>query len=130
MPCVLAQHAAVGVDDLALLHGAGAKAGDKVAVVTLGDEADVLALGLVGERQAQPVRVGAGLVLGQGAQGKAEEGQLLPRRGEEEVALVLGLVARPVQLGTGRRPAAVDIVAGGQRVGAEVAGDLRGGGRT
>src|SRR4051794_3827941 len=62
---VPAERAAVGVDDLARLGRVGAEAGDEVAVVALRDEADVLALGLVGERQAEAAGVGAGLGLGQ-----------------------------------------------------------------
>ncbi len=119
---VAAERAAVGVDDVAGLGRVGAEAGDEVAVVALRDEADVLALGLVGERQAEAAGVGAGLGLGQAAQGKAQESQLLGGGGEEEVALVLGGVGGLVQLGAGRPVDTQRVVAGGECLGPQVAG--------
>ena len=53
---VAAEHAAVDMDDLAALHGAGLQALDDVAVAALRDEADVLAVGLLRDGQPELAR--------------------------------------------------------------------------
>ena len=59
------------------------------------------------------------------AQGKAEEGELRLGRCEQEIALVACGVGPPMQLRPLGRLDAPDIVAGGQGLGAEVAGDAQ-----
>ncbi len=60
---VAAEHAAVEMDDLAGLRGAGPQPLDDVAVAPLRHEADVLAVGLVGDREAELAGERARLVL-------------------------------------------------------------------
>ena len=122
---VAAEHAAVDMDDVAGLGGARQQPLDHLAVVAGGDEADVLAVGLVGDGEAEFVRERAHLRLRQAAEREAQHRELLARRREEEIALVAlgigGAVERPAAL-----PVVVgdDIVAGRQHVGAEVLGGL------
>ena len=75
---VAAEHAAVEMDDLAALHGARLETLDHVAVAPLRDEADVLAVGLLRDGEPEFARELAGLVLGQFAQGKAQEARAAP----------------------------------------------------
>ena len=63
---VAAEHAPVDMDDVARLAGAGLQPLDHLGIVALRHEADVLAVVLVGDRQAQLARRRAGLGLGHG----------------------------------------------------------------
>jgi hypothetical protein len=71
---------------------------DHRGVLALGHEADVLAVGLVGDRQAQLGGDATHLALGHPAQREAQEVQLVARGGEQEIALVLGRIGRAAQL--------------------------------
>jgi hypothetical protein len=100
---------------------------DHVGVAAGGHEADVLAVGLVGDGEAEARGISRTSALGMGMppSGKAQEVELLARGGEQEIALVaLGSAAR-CSARPPRGPArARDVVAGRQRVGAEVARGL------
>src|SRR5947209_5975877 len=113
-----AEHAAGFVHDVARLGGAGSQALDNVAIAAGGDEADVLAVLLLRDRKTEAARKLARLCLGHVAQRKAQELELLPGGGKQEVALVAGAVAgaikRPARTG---QAAARNIMSGGQRLG-------------
>ncbi len=119
---VAAEHAPVDVDDVAGLGGTGLQPLDEVGVAPVGNEADVLAVVLVGDGEAEVARRRARLRLGHGTQREAQEVELLLGGGEQEVALVAVEIDRPVE-----RPMTVatgpahHVVAGRQRRGAEVA---------
>ena len=86
---------------------AGVEKGDVVAV---GDEADLLRVGLVGVGEAEPARQRAHLVLRLVAEREAHPRQDLRPDAEQEVRLILVGVARAAQ-----RHAAVIAVASGRR---------------
>ena len=119
---VAAGHAAVRIDDLAGLGGARAQGLHDPGVGAVRHEADVLAVRLGGHGEAQAPGQRAGLGLGPSAQGKAQELELLSRGREQEIALVAAGIGGAVQLGpvSARDPA--HVVAGGQRLGAQVLG--------
>src|SRR5260221_14190391 len=75
---------------------------DQPGIGARGHEADVLAVGLGGDRQGEARGESARLGLAHAAQGEAQEGELLPRRREEEIALIALGIGGAVQLGTVR----------------------------
>ena len=75
-----AEHAALFVDDVAGLAGFGAQPLDQLRIGAPRDKANVLAVGLVGDRQAEMPGQRAGLVLGQPAQWKTQEIEFGARR--------------------------------------------------
>ena len=104
---VAAEHAAVEVDDLARLGGARPQPLDHVGIVPARHEADVLAVRLVGDRQAEAARQVARLRLGPIAERKAQEIELRARGGEQEIALVaLGLAGAIERAAAARQRAA------------------------
>ena len=116
-----AEHAAVEVDDVARRCGFGPQALDQPGIIAVGDEADVLAVGLGGDLQAELGGDPADLVLGQVAEREAQEIELLARRPVEEIALVAARIGALVQLGAAAVDDPADIMAGGEAVGAELA---------
>ncbi len=117
---VLAQHAAVGVANFAVrfLRSDPALAEvsvDESRIVAVGNEANLLAVGLRGHRQSQLASQIAHLRLGVSAQGKIGAGQLLLLQAEEEIGLVLGVVHAPAHLIAARRVVKADarVMAGG-----------------
>src|SRR5262249_25537747 len=117
-----AEHAAVEIDDVAGLGGPRLEPFDHLAVAAGGDEADVLAVMLVGDRQAEPARKLAGLGLGLVAEREAQEIKLLAGGGEQEIALVALLFAGAIKAAAAawQRPRR-DVMAGRQHLGAELA---------
>src|SRR6185437_7381634 len=116
------EHGAGGVDDVAGLAGLGAQPRDDLGVGTLRHEADVLAIGLLRDRQGEVPGERAGLVLLQPAERKAQEVELVAGRAVEEIALVARGVGGAVQLrpvGAGDPPR---VMPGRQGAGAEVPG--------
>ena len=118
---MLAEHAAVEVDDLAGRRRLRAQPLDQPGIIAVGDEADVLAVGLGRDRQAGLGRDPAHLVLGQVAERKAQEIELLARRPVEEIALVAARIGAPVELGPPSPDDSPHIMAGGEAIGAELA---------
>src|SRR5262249_51922884 len=105
------EHAAVEVDDVAGLGGPGLEPLDHLAVAARRTEADVLAVVLVGNRQAEPARQLAGLGLGLVAERETQEVELLARRGEQEIALVAFLLAGAIEAAAaGRQRARSDVM--------------------
>src|SRR3546814_20607 len=84
-------------------------------------EADVLAVRLVGDDEAEARGLAAHRVLLHATERKAQEVELAARGGEEEVALIAARIDRTVQLCPRRTQLPLNIVAGRQAVGAEVA---------
>src|SRR5262249_2603038 len=95
---------------------------DNVAIAPRGNEADVLAVVLVGNGETEPAGKLAGLRLGHIAERKAQEVELLARGGKQEIALIALRLARLI-----KRPAAAGqrprdhVVAGCQDAGAKLA---------
>src|SRR5579883_1757383 len=118
---VAAEDAALAIDDLARRKGAGAQLLDEAGIGAARHEADILTVGLGGNRQGEALGEGARLRLAHAAQGKAQEGELIRRRAEEEIALVALGVGSAVQLRSRPPHDAPCVVAGGERIGAEVA---------
>ena len=122
---VPAENPACLVHDVAGLRSAGAKPFDHARIAARGHEADVLAVGLGGDGEAEPFRLRPHLVLLHAAEGEAQERELRRRGGEEEVALVARPVDRPVERGPTRLRHAPHVVAGGERVRPQIAGDVQ-----
>ena len=121
IPVVPPEHLPGPVDNVAGLARFGAQPGDQRRVGPLRDKADVLAVGLVGDRQREVAGQRPGFLLGQGAQGEAQEIEFGLRRARQEIALVARHVAGPVQLGALGPRHPPRIVAGRQRAGAKFA---------
>ena len=98
---------------------------DDVGVAAGRHEADVLAVVLVGDLEAEAPRQFARLRLGHVAERKAQEIELLARGGEQEIALVaIGVGGADQRARSVDQPARGDIMAGRQRLGAEFARGL------
>src|SRR5579872_3541733 len=121
---MMADDAPVDVDDLAGSRRIRLQSGDHVGIAPGRNEADVLAVMLVGNRKAERTRRLARLCLGHAAQGKAQERELLRRGGKEEIALVAIEIDGTVEGAARTAAGGTDIVAGRQRVGTELAGRL------
>ena len=102
---VAADDAARHVDDVARLDRLGPQLLHHRGIVAVGHEADVLAVGLVGDRQVEALGQRPRLALGQVAERKAQEVELLVRRAEQEIALVARRIGAAMQLGAGLAPA-------------------------
>ena len=114
------QHAAVRRKEVARLHRAAVPL-DEGRIVAVGDEADILAVGLRRVDKAVLLCDAAHLVLAQPAEGKARMRELFLRQRVEDIALVLALVETFAQ-----EPLAVPlfdscIVTGGDRVAPQLA---------
>src|SRR5262249_5395257 len=116
-----AQHAAVEMDDVARLGRAGLEPLDHLGVAARRHEADVLAVVLVGDREAEPARQLARLRLGLVAEREAQHLELIARGGKEEIALIALLLARTIERAAAirERPRG-DVMSGRQHLGAEL----------
>ncbi len=94
---MLAEDLALEVDDVAAAGRIGPQPRDQVGVAAGRNEADVLAVGLVGDREAEATREVARFGLGQLAKGKAQKIELRLCGGVEEVALVAVTLAGAIQ---------------------------------
>ena len=119
-PGVASDNLARTVHDLSCRIRLGAEALDEAGIVAVGDEADVLAVGLVGHDQPRLGSQRPHLRLGQFADRKAQQGELLEGGPEQEIALVARGVAALVKLGPAVAHHTADIVAGDQRIGAKL----------
>ncbi|MNJ34845.1 hypothetical protein D3C77_295710 [compost metagenome] len=119
------QDAAVHVHDVAGFAPLRPQAVDQGAVVAGGDETDVLAVGLGRDAQAQRRGDAAHLGLLQIGQGEAQIVELILGGGEQEVGLVARVVDRLAHLRAVAVRGAADVVAGGHRLGAQVAGHVQ-----
>ena len=119
---VAPEHAAVDMHDGARRRSAGLQPLDHLRIASARHEADVLAVGLLGDGEAEARRGLARLRLGHLAEGKTQHVELAPGGGEHEVALVALVVTGAEQAAATRDGPARDIVPGGEDVGAEVPG--------
>ncbi len=90
---------------------------DDLGVVAAGDEADLDAVGLVGDAEAGLPGQGTHLLLAVAADGEEDVRQQLAAQAEEDVGLVLGGVGGPVQLVPAGAGDDAGVVAGGHEVG-------------
>ena len=105
---VVAEHFPGRRDQLALLVPAGvfrrgqtllqAIGFDELRVIAGGNEADLLAFRLFGDRQPRPARDFADFLLGRLAQREARARHLLLRQAEQEIGLILGGIDGAQQL--------------------------------
>src|SRR6187401_3050548 len=93
----------------------------EVGVVAARSEANLLALRLVGDRQAELASLGTDLCLGQIAERQDGMGQRLGLDGEEEVRLILGRIGGSPELCSALRTDDPRIVPGGHPLRAELA---------
>ena len=119
---VAAETTSVDVHDVAGLQCARLQPLDHARVASRRHEADVLAIGLLGDRQAEPLRQGAYLGLPHAAERKPQMAELLGRGGEQEIALVAIDIDSARELRPRGSLAALDVMAGRQHVGAELPG--------
>src|SRR5688500_9949413 len=87
-----------GISEDAGPRGIGRVALDKRRVIAVGDEADLVAVGLVGDRQSALARDRAHVRLRQLADWKLRARELLLREREEKVGLILVAVDAAQQL--------------------------------
>ena len=83
------EHTAIDMDDIAGVGGFRLQLGNNIGIFALRHKADVLAVLLIGNGQAEFLGNGAGFRLGQAAEREAQIIDLFLRGGEKEVALVL-----------------------------------------
>lgn len=117
---MLTQHAAVHMDDLARFGRIGAQLADDLGIIAVGHEADVLAVRLVGDGQAEFGCKLTHLRLGHAAKRKADEIELVLRGGEQEIALVTVKIGRAEKRALVALLGGADIVAGCQCIGAKI----------
>src|SRR5262249_58354995 len=94
---ISAEPAAVEIDDVARLGCAGLEPLDRLGVAARWHKADVLAVVLVGDREAEAARQLARLGLGLVAEREAQRLELLARGGKEEIALIALFLARAIE---------------------------------
>lgn len=116
---VLAQQVPSGVENRSGSHDVRCLFGQELAIVASLEETDILALGVLRDRQVVLTSDSANLILRQPAQREARVGQLFLGQGVKEVRLVFAGITS-----TQESIDAVDllnsgVVAGGQRVGAQ-----------
>src|SRR5215831_10149804 len=117
-----AQHAAVKIDDVARPGRTGLEPLDHLGVAARRHEADVLAVVLVGDREAEPTRKLARLRLGLVAEREAQRLELLARGGKEEIALIALLLACAIERAAAARARPRgDVMSRRQHLGAELA---------
>ncbi|CAB5014900.1 unannotated protein [freshwater metagenome] len=93
---------------------------EEIAGAPVGDEADVVAVGLLGDQQSAVERLGAHGLLMVVAQRKHRALELRGLEHREHVGLILGRVCRAVKFDTGRTVGQARVVAGGHGVEAKV----------
>ena len=114
---MLADDAALEIDDVAWRDRVRLQAADDVGVTPSRHEADVLAVLLVGDFKTEATRQFARLRLGHVAQRKAQEIELFARGGEQEIALVaIGIGGAHQRARSVGEAARRDIMSGRQRL--------------
>src|SRR5579875_214672 len=119
--CVAAEQPAIDMDDIAGNSRLRPNPLDEIAVFARGNKTNVLAIGLVGNDEPMAPGNGARFRLLHLAQRKAQNVELRPRGGEEEIALVAAYVLCPEErAAVGAVRLGGDVMAGGEKVGAEI----------
>src|SRR5439155_10136970 len=95
---VPAEHLSIDIYDLARQERSRPQPLDQSRIGARWHEADILAVGLRGDRQGKACGQRAGLPLGQAAERKAQKIELGSRRREEKIALVALRIDGTVQL--------------------------------
>ena len=113
--CVPPEHPAVDMHDLPRPDRLGLQLLDQVRISTLRHEADVLAVALVGDSEPEIAGNRPRRLLREVAQRKTQEVQLLPGRGEEEIALVALKIDRAEERAPTVDGAGAHVVTGGHR---------------
>ena len=86
---MLPPHRTLGIDDSSRAEDGGVAATQEAAIVVVGDEADLLAFGLVGGDETEAPRAISNRLFGEMADGEACRGQLRLRQRPQEIRLVL-----------------------------------------
>ena len=102
------------------LRRAGAQLLDDRGVIAVGHEADVLAVGLGGDRKPHLLRDLANVALDLGPERKHQLGELRLRRREQEIALVACRIGTAVEHRTTRTIAPFDVMPRRERIGVEI----------
>jgi len=120
---VRSHHASVFIDDDAVARGVGSVLLHEARVIVVGNEADLLAVRLVGDGQPALARVGAHGVLRPIAHRKNGATELILRERKQEVRLILCRIRAALQEKAAGRRIALDprVMAGRHGVGAEAA---------
>ena len=115
------KHAAIDMHNVARQRRAGRQMFDNIAVSAGWNETNILAIGLFGDRQAEPAGEGANLCFFHSAKWKPQKLELSHGCREQEIALIAGKVMRPVErtIARGVEPGGY-VMARRQGVGAEV----------
>ena len=115
------EHPAINMHDVARHRRARRQAFDEIAVSAGWHEANILAVGFIGDRQAKPAGEGADLGFFHIAERKPQQLELRLGRREQEIALIAGKVIRAVERTIARsfKPGR-HVMAGRQDIGAEV----------
>ena len=123
---VMAEHTAIEVDDFARTGSARPQPLDDVGIMSGRHEADVLAVLLVGNRQAKTPCQITRLRFSAVTERKAQQIELRSRRGEQEIALIAFCFTRAIQraAATRQRPRR-NVVARRQNLGSELARGLQ-----
>ena len=125
MPACVPKNRAIGMHDLARLPALRPQLADDARVIAVGNEADVLTIGLIRHGQAEARRKHPGFALVEAAQREAQEIELLLRGRKQEIALIAGGACRLDHLPALRPWPASHIVPRDQRRGAKLAGGLQ-----
>ena len=121
-PVVDAEGGAIDVDNWSRGLGLGSQARDGIDIGSLGNETDVLAVRLFGDREGEFGRHRAGLVLVHLAQWKPQPLQLIGGGCEKKITLVPTAVGGAVQFDAGVSHHSARVMAGRQSIGAEFGG--------
>src|SRR5262249_55569851 len=95
---VAAEYAAILVHDVALPYRFRLQLFHDPVITAFRHKTDVLAVGLVGNRQAKSRGDGAHVALFHAAERKAEKGELFRLRGKQKIALIARFIGGAVQL--------------------------------
>src|SRR5262249_55498029 len=110
------------IDDLSRVTRFRPQLPDEPRIGSLRNKADILAIGLISNHQAETPRQRTGLLLGEPAQRETQKFELGAGRGEQKIALIARLILRLTQFGPIPPRYATHIMPGGECGGPEIAG--------
>ena len=119
------QNAAIEMDDVTRRSRLRTQPVDDRGVASLRNETDVLAVGLVGDFEAEASRRRAHLTLLETSQREAQKLELGPGGGEEEIALIATFVGRAVERRTLPADHPPRVMTGGERLCSQLAGHFQ-----
>src|SRR5215472_6654688 len=109
-----AKHAPRHIDDLSRVTRFRPQLPDEPRIGSLRNKADILAIGLISNHQAETPRQRTGLLLGEPAQRETQKFELGAGRGEQKIALIARLILRLTQFGPIPPRYATHIMPGGE----------------